>query len=109
MKILNLRIIDKGPVKASFDVYIPEWGLHILCTLLDKNGSKWISLPKRPFDHEGQVKYQWLTWFDKDMHKRFEEQVIKLIDAGQFEKAPDRAVSQAREMSVNEVPDDLPF
>lgn len=108
MEIKNLRIIDKGAVKASFEVYIPKWGFHILCTLMDKNGSKWITMPSRPFEKDGQKKYQWLAWFDKDNHKKFEEAVIKLIDAGKFEKLPDRS-AHPEQMVQATFDDDIPF
>jgi hypothetical protein len=119
MKIQNLRIIDKGSVKASFEIYIEQWGLHILATLMDKNGSKWLSMPARPFEKDGQKKYQWLTWFDKDTHKRFEEKVIMMIDAGQFDKAPEQNLPTQKEDSVHQnskgalntpvFDDDIPF
>jgi hypothetical protein len=111
MKIQNYRVIDKGSCKASFEIFIEQWGLHILCVLMDKNGSRWLSMPARPFEKDGQKKYQWLTWFEKDHHKRLEEAVIKLIDAGQYEKVPEVNIPTQTEASVKDVvfDDDIPF
>lgn len=118
MEIKNLRIVDKGALKATFEVYIPTWGLHILCNLMDKSGSKWVGMPSRPFEKDGQTKYQWLTWFDKENHKKFEEACIRLIDAGQYEKAEDRSAQpeqgkpQMMFGSINSpamLADDIPF
>lgn len=108
MKIDNFKNIDKGTLKSTFTVTFEKMGLHIMCTLMQKDSSRWIGMPSRPFEKDGQTKYQWLTWFDKEMHKRFEDVVIKMIDEGKYEMA-ERAAPKPEVSPSVFTDDDIPF
>jgi len=108
MKIINYKNIDKGTLKAQFTVVFEKMGLNITCTLMQKENSRWIGMPSRPFEKDGQTKYQWLTWFEKDMHKRFEDAVTKLLDEGKYEMA-ERSAPKPEVAPSAFTDDDIPF
>jgi hypothetical protein len=109
MKIKNYKLINKGSITAVMDVYIEQWALSIHVTEMAKENQKWISLPSRQYDKDGQKKYQWLCWFDKEAHQRFQMAVFKLLEAGDFEKAPDSHVQQQLPFEPKALDDDVPF
>lgn len=108
MKIINLKEVNKGALKYLFTVHFEKMGLFISCTFMQKENSKWIGMPSKPFEKDGQTKYQWLTWFYKDTHKRFESAVVKLIEEGKYERA-EVAASKPDQAPSAFTDDDIPF
>lgn len=81
MQILDFKHITNGtsPLKASFRVHIPEWGLNIIMMyFLKYDGKSWFGYPSREYTGaEGEKKYQWLTYFDEKAKVRFETALKK--------------------------------
>lgn len=77
MRIDNFRRIDKSssPLKASFNVVIPEWDFTIVMTYFSKDdGQIWFGYPSREYvNQEGQKKHQWLAYFGEKGKERFEK------------------------------------
>jgi hypothetical protein len=86
MEILNYKSIGKGFLLARFDVRIPQWKVTFRnCSLFDKDGKKWISLPNQSFkDENGITKYFPLVVFEKSVKERFDGNILAKIAAGDF-------------------------
>ena len=60
MEITDFKSLNRGALKASFNVLIPEWGMTIRsCALFEKDGRRWIGYPSRTYDdpENGKKKY----------------------------------------------------
>ena len=77
-KILNLKMINRGDLIASFDVEIEKWGGFILCecTFFENNEKSWINLPNRSYDDNGEKKYKKIAKFaNPALEKKFKEKI----------------------------------
>lgn len=84
MQILNYSPINKGCLKAKFNVLINDWGLTIReCSLFEKDGKKWIGLPSRQYDKDGKIKNLDYVVFDKERRIRFDKACLEKINSGQ--------------------------
>ena len=57
MKIVNMRKVDKGKIKAFFHVE-HEGFLMRDFKLMESQSGLWVSFPKRSYQHQGQVKWE---------------------------------------------------
>lgn len=77
MRIDQFQRIDKegSPLKASFNVIIPEWDFTLCMTYFQKNdGSTWFGYPSREYVNQaGEKKHKWLAYFGEDGKPRFEK------------------------------------
>jgi len=108
--------MEKGYLRGFFDVYIEPWGLTMSCSYFDKDGKRWVTLPTREYEKDGEKKYHSLVRFDKERHFKFQDKVLELIDKGEYECAPERTpvpqtTTGARLVRIGdaEVDDDVPF
>lgn len=74
--------IDKGALMASVDVYIPAWDLEIKgLTLFRKDARKWIGMPSKMYEKDGEKKYfAHIRFREKEKHEKFQEAVMKAIE-----------------------------
>ena len=79
MKLSNYQEINKGCLKAKFNVNIEEWGLTIRdCCVFEKGGRKWIGLPSRQYQaKDGTTKSFDYVIFDREKRDRFEKACFK--------------------------------
>ena len=91
MKIINFKPMEKGYLRGFFDVVIEEWGMTMAFSFFNKDGKKWVGLPSREYEKDGQKKYQSLVKFDEARNKKFQDKVIAMIDAGEYESMAPRA------------------
>ena len=89
MEISNFKMIGKGSLIGTFDLTIPEWGALKICecAVFVKDGKKWITLPSRVYEKDGQKKYFGLVKFNETVFRKLEAsaliQLDKLISAPQ--------------------------
>jgi hypothetical protein len=87
MEINNYISINKGALKAKFDVTIPQWGLNIRqCTYFDNGKKRWINLPTREYQDEktGEKKHFMLVRFmSQELQDKFSNACLEKIDAMQ--------------------------
>lgn len=92
MEITEYKSIDKGALKATFNIVIPQWGLTIRnCSYFEMNGRSWIGYPSRPYDDpdSGKKKYfSFIKWED-NVKDRFEmavkEELKKHQESNKYE------------------------
>lgn len=78
MKITEYKSLDKGALKGSFNIVIPQWGLTIRnCRDFESNGRSWIGYPSHPYDdpETGKKKYFSFIYWDEKVKDRFESAV----------------------------------
>jgi hypothetical protein len=99
MDVINFKGIDKGCLKAKFDVVIPEWGLTIReVTLFEKDGKEWLGMPSRQYEKDGKQKSYDLVSLEKGKRQRFDAACIAKVKAGQYQTKQEKQSS-----------DDTPF
>lgn len=84
MKIQKYKPIEHPSVKASFSILMEEWGDLMIndCKLFEKGTSRWISLPSRQYEAEGEKRYYNIVTFATiEKVKAFQAQVLAAIDA----------------------------
>jgi hypothetical protein len=83
MKIKSFRSYEKGMLQGFFEVELPSGMCVRDLTLHNKDGSRWVGYPSKPYqDDEGNTKYQNQIYFpDKAVHHQFQERVLSALDA----------------------------
>jgi len=105
MKIINFKSMEKGTLRGFFDVVIEEWGMTIACSYFDKDGKEWVNLPNREYDKDGVKKYQSLVKFDEARMKKFQDTVLRMIAAGEYESLQPKPAP----VQTSFVDEDCPF
>jgi len=70
MECTTFRSHQSGALLGFFDLWVPKMGLEFKgCTLYQKNGRKWISLPTREYKgDDGEKKYVPVVRFREKGH-----------------------------------------
>ena len=81
IEIVNFRKYEKNTLKGFFTARLPNIGLEIRdCTLHSKNGERWIGLPSKPYDANGETKYSYIVkFYEKDKWELFQTEVLKAL------------------------------
>jgi hypothetical protein len=80
--ISNARKLSKGALRGFFDVELPS-GLKLNgCTLLEKDGKRWIGLPSREWQKpDGTKSYMPIVEIpDRDARDKFAAAVLPLAE-----------------------------
>jgi hypothetical protein len=80
--ISNARKLNKGALRGFFDVELPS-GLKLnSCTLLEKDGKRWIGLPSREYTKtDGTKAYQPIVEIpDREARDKFNGAVLPLAE-----------------------------
>jgi len=82
MKVLKYKEFNKGSLLGFLNLNIPKWGITINeIGVFQSNGRRWVSLPSRMYEVEGEKKYFPYICFDEKTHKdAFSDAVIKALD-----------------------------
>lgn len=78
MEITEYKELEKGALKASFNVVIPQWGLTIRdCKYFESNGRNWVGYPSRAYDdpETGKKKYFSFIHWEEKVRDRFEASI----------------------------------
>lgn len=96
IEITNYKAINKGALVGSFAVKMPTWNFFINdINLFQKEGRRWISMPSRSYEKDGQTKYfPFCGLMNKDAHDRFQEHALKALDRWFIEKAKEAESKQ---------------
>lgn len=83
IEISKYTPINKGAILGKFDIVVPKWGGFYIreILLMQKGQARWISLPSKQYESEGEKKFYSLNGFQEDkILKSFQEQVMKALD-----------------------------
>jgi hypothetical protein len=81
-EVLNARPIDKGIVKAAFDVRLYDFTIRDWI-LFSKDGEEWVSGPSRKYqDENGATKYfSYVRIEDKQKYHKFQDWLLRKVRA----------------------------
>lgn len=91
MKIENYKAIGKGFLVGKFDIIIEAWGELTLreCTLFEKDGKRWISLPSKEFTtKENEKKYFPVVKFSAHVHEKLQKAALDLLSREEIKLPP---------------------
>ena len=71
MEILNLKKVEKGKLRAFFDLETPKLTIYGCKLLEGQDGNLWAAMPTREFQHNGEKKWA---------------PIIKITDEGLLDK-----------------------
>ena len=85
----SFRPYSKNTPQGFLSLSLPAVGIKIKDVCLhEKNGSKWVSMPARPYDQDGTTKWvQILEYDSKESREAFQRAAIRAIEAYQFTEA----------------------
>ena len=80
--VKNIRKVDRGSLVGYFDLYLPSGMVLVGCSLIDKDGSRFIGLPQREFlKWDGSKGYQRLVEIpDSEVREKFQRIVLPLAE-----------------------------
>lgn len=82
MEIRNFKDINKGSLRAKFDLYLPKQKVTYRDVIyVCSDSSEFISLPSREYmdQNTGAKKYFKYIIFDKEIEQTFQDQVLALV------------------------------
>lgn len=84
MDVTNYKEVNKGCLKAKFNIVIPEWGQMEIrdCTLFQKGEEQWIGMPGKQYEKDGKQKSFHHIVFSKEMKERLQKAVIEKVRQG---------------------------
>ncbi len=81
MLISDVRPLDRNTLKASFTVTLPSGMVVHECTLHIKGDSRWVGLPARSYERNGERKWVPIIEFtDRATADRFRDAVLAAIE-----------------------------
>lgn len=82
LEIISVNPINKGDMLASVSVHIKPWKMKIHEVMVMQKGlTKWVNLPSRKYEANGETKYAKLLEFDDaGVEKRFRDQILSAVD-----------------------------
>ena len=80
--VIGFKEFRKNTLQGFADLLLPDIGLKIFgATLHEKNGSKWISLPAKPYQENGETKWSAILDFDsKDAREAFQRAALAAVE-----------------------------
>jgi DNA-binding cell septation regulator SpoVG len=82
IEVISVNPINKGDMLASVSVAIRPWKLKIHeITVMQKGVNRWVNLPQRKYEANGETKYaKQLEFDDAGVEKRFRDQIMAAVD-----------------------------
>lgn len=93
MRVTNWRALAKdGSLRGFFSLELPSGMTLHSCTFnLRKDGAKWVGLPSRSYEQNGETKWQRLVDFvDKDKYAKFQDAAKAALEA-YFKEHPEQS------------------
>lgn len=82
IEVISVNPVNKGEMLASVSVYIRPWKMKIHeITVMQKGMNRWVNLPSRKYESNGETKYaKQLEFDDSSVEKRFRDQIMAAVD-----------------------------
>ena len=73
--------VEKGCLRGFASLYVNKWDIEIhSCSLNEKDGSYWVSIPSQMYEKDGVKKYSpYITFKDGTKYKAFMEVALAAI------------------------------
>lgn len=95
IECLKFKAVEKGSLIGFADFFIPKTGMELYgCTMHSKNGGKWVNLPAKEYEINGERKFSSVARFRERSHQdAFSKQAIEAIERW-IEKNPSEDTSR---------------
>lgn len=82
IEVLKFRSHTKGALLGFADIFIDKTGMEIYgCTMYQKDGRRWVNLPQKEYEENGEKKYAPVVRFRNKAHQTaFQDQALDAID-----------------------------
>jgi len=82
VEIVSFRAYKKNTLQGFVTVKLTTIGLEIRdITVHEKNDSRWIGLPAKPYEKDGKTQYSYIVnFYDKNAGDKFQAQVLEGLD-----------------------------
>jgi len=82
IEISNINPIRKNSVLATCTVYIKPWKMFMHeVVIFEKGASRWLGMPSRKYEKDGEIKYVELLTFDNEATKKsFRNQILEVVE-----------------------------
>lgn len=83
IKCIKFKSYQKGCLLGFATLYVENIKMEIRgCTLNQKDGKRWVSMPSTPYQKDGETKYQSINYFpEKGDSEQFSEAAKRAIEA----------------------------
>lgn len=78
IEILNLKVLNKGALIATFTVKMHKMGGLLLreCSLFESGAKNWVTMPSRQYESEGKKKYfPYIAFEDRTLDEKFRDKI----------------------------------
>jgi hypothetical protein len=81
LEVTKFRLFEKNTLRGFATVRLTGVNLEIRdITIHEKNGNRWVSLPSKPYESDGETKYSYIVkFYEKPTWERFQAEVLKQI------------------------------
>ena len=99
IECIKFRPHNKGCLEGFADLFVDKWGIEIYgCTLYCKNGQRWLNLPAKETDDNGEKKFfPTLRFRDKKHWEVFIEKAKEAIDKYRKENMQEQSTNNRPE------------
>ncbi|MCD6516442.1 MAG: septation protein SpoVG family protein [Candidatus Aminicenantes bacterium] len=82
IKILEFKERQQNTLQGFVTIQMTNIGLEIRnITVHQKNDSRWIGMPAKPYEKDGKTQYSYIVHFyDKEMGDKFKDAVLQALD-----------------------------
>lgn len=82
LEVCNINPVMKKSLLATCSVYIKPWHIYLHeVKIFEKGAQRWIGMPSRTYEENGETKYIELLTFDSEAVKNsFRRQIMTAID-----------------------------
>lgn len=82
IEISDINPVMKNNLLATCTVHIKPWKIKLHeVTIFEKGQNRWVGLPSRQYESNGEKKYMELITFDSEsVKKRFRDQICLAVD-----------------------------
>lgn len=103
MEVLKYRSVDKGNLLGFLNLKVTKWGVALNdLSVFQKNGHRWVNLPSRQYEQDGEKKFfPYISFETKEMKDAFSKKVLEALD--EFSKV------QPKETAASVVSQEPPF
>ena len=79
--VTNWKAYEKNTLRGFLSLTLPSGLIIHNCTLQEKDGSRWIGLPARPYTKDGSTSYALLIEFaTKEARQPFQTMALEAVD-----------------------------
>lgn len=100
MEILKYRAVNKGNLLGFLNLKVQKWGVTINdIGVFQKNGNRWVNLPCRSYEDNGEKKFfPYISFETRETKDSFSKKVLEALD--EFSKNNQIEEKQPSQMEV---------